>query len=293
MATGGTVEGAPPMTAAGSPFVGALLKRIVTSLVFVPLFVWLVLRARGWLFAALVCGAAAVALGELFRLFEHAGQPVYRRLGLALGIALTASFEIAGGSAAPVVPTLPVLVLCGSVALVLTAPVLSGRPSTDAVALTLVGLLYVSWLFGHVLLLHHLNRGDELVLVLVGVTWIGETAAYAAGSSIGRRPLAPAISPRKTIEGAVAQFAASIVAAWLLAAWLVPEWTTIRAVGAGALLGVVGQFGDLAESALKRSSGAKDAGGLIPGHGGVLDRLDGLLFNAPALYYYVALGGGR
>src|SRR5439155_740553 len=86
---------------------------------------------------------------------------------------------------------------------------------------------------------------------------------------------------------------ASIVAAVVFApGWLLPSWTMGFAAGAGAILGVVGQLGDLAESAIKRSVGVKDAGGLIPGHGGVLDRIDGLLFNVPALYYYVRLGTG-
>lgn len=292
MATRGVSIDGTAMTGFGSPMVGSLVKRVLTSVIFVPLFVWMVLRARGWLFAALVCAAAALALWELLRLFEHAGQPTYRHLGLLLGIALTVSFEVAGG-AGPIVPALPVLVLCVSVAAVFTAPVVTGRPSTDGVALTLLGLVYVSWLLGHALLLHRLPAGDELVVTLVGVTWLGETAAYAVGSAIGRHPLAPSVSPRKTVEGAIAQFVASVLAALALAAWLLPEWTAARAMGAGALLGVAGQFGDLAESALKRNAGVKDAGGLIPGHGGVLDRIDGLLFNTPALYYYVALGGGR
>jgi phosphatidate cytidylyltransferase len=101
------------------------------------------------------------------------------------------------------------------------------------------------------------------------------------------------ISPRKTVEGAVGQLAASIVAAAALGAWLLPQWPMSTAIVGGALLGVVGQVGDLAESVIKRSLGVKDTGGLIPGHGGVLDRLDGLLFNAPALFYYASWVGGR
>lgn len=291
MASGGPAIVATAMSAA-RPVVGGLVKRVLTSLVLVPAFVWLVLRARGWLFTALVCAASAVALWELLRLFENAGQPTYRRLGLLLGVALTTSFELGGGGM-PLVPVLPILVLCISVAAVFTAAVVGGQPSTEGVALTLLGVVYISWLLGHALLLRRLPAGDELVVVLVGVTWLGEAAAYAVGSALGRHPLAPSVSPRKTIEGAVAQFIASVVAAIGLAAWLLPEWTSARAIGAGALLGVAGQFGDLAESALKRNAGVKDAGTLFPGHGGMLDRIDSLLFNTPALYYYVALGAGR
>jgi phosphatidate cytidylyltransferase len=102
--------------------------------------------------------------------------------------------------------------------------------------------------------------------------------------------LAPAISPNKTVEGAAAQIAASLLGALVLAAWLLPEWSFARTLGAGLLLGIVGQVGDLAESVIKRSVGVKDTGDLIPGHGGLLDRVDGLLMNVPALYYYAALG---
>jgi phosphatidate cytidylyltransferase len=166
-----------------------------------------------------------------------------------------------------------------------------GPLATEPVALTLLAILYVGWFLGHASLLHGLPDGDALVLVLVGVTWVGETMAYLVGSTLGRHRLSPAISPKKTVEGAIAQLVCSVAAAVLLAAWLLPDWTTARAGLAGALLGVTGQVGDLAESAIKRSVGVKDAGGLIPGHGGVLDRIDGLLFNVPALYYYVRLGG--
>jgi phosphatidate cytidylyltransferase len=127
--------------------------------------------------------------------------------------------------------------------------------------------------------------------LLVGTTWAGESAAYVVGSVLGRHPLAPVISPRKTVEGAVGQLTVSILTAAGLGAWLLPQWSMSTAILAGALLGIVGQVGDLVESAIKRSLGAKDTGGLIPGHGGVLDRLDGLLFNAPALFYYASYAG--
>jgi phosphatidate cytidylyltransferase len=95
------------------------------------------------------------------------------------------------------------------------------------------------------------------------------------------------------VEGALGQLVASTVAAAVLGAWLLPQWPAGATLIAGAVLGVIGQIGDLAESVIKRSLGAKDTGGLMPGHGGVLDRLDGLLFNAPALFYCASWIGGR
>jgi phosphatidate cytidylyltransferase len=151
---------------------------------------------------------------------------------------------------------------------------------------------YVNWLLGHALLLQRLPGGEGLILFLVGVTWAGESAAFAVGSLVGRHRLAPRVSPGKTVEGALAQLVVSVAAAVLLSGFAA-GLTTVQAAGAGMLLGIVGQAGDLAESLIKRSLGVKDAGQIIPGHGGLLDRLDGLLFNTPALVYYVGLAGVR
>jgi phosphatidate cytidylyltransferase len=110
---------------------------------------------------------------------------------------------------------------------------------------------------------------------------------------MGRHKPAPVISPRKTVEGAVAQVVASVVSGAALGAWFLPSCGLAVAVAGGAMLGVVGQIGDLAESVIKRSVGTKDTGGLIPGHGGVLDRIDSLLFNLPAFYYFTVVAGCR
>lgn len=259
-------------------------KRLATAAVFIPTFAWIVCRAPNWVFPLLVVAVGALATWELARMFERAGQTVYRWLSVVCGIAVTASF---------LVPGAPRAVLTVAVVVTVVASVLSGAPPTSQpVALALLGLTYVSWLLGHALLLRALPDGAWLVLFLVGVTWTGESAAYVVGSALGRHKLAPLISPRKTVEGAVAQLVVSVGAALALGAWLLPEWAEARTVAAGALLGVVGQLGDLGESVIKRSVGAKDTGALVPGHGGVLDRLDSLLFNVPVFFYYVTYLGG-
>lgn len=264
-----------------------MLKRVLTAVVLIPAFVWLVARGPGWLFVLVVLAVSAAALWELLSLFEGAGQVTYWRLGLVLGTGVTASFAVARDL------LLPVMALTAATGVLLSAPLWrSQRPTTEPAVLTLFGLMYVSWLLGHGLALWRLPDGSELLLFLAAVTWAGESAAYVVGSTLGRHKLAPAISPNKTVEGAAAQWITSVVAAPAFAAWLLPDWPAGRAIVAGSLLGVVGQLGDLAESVIKRSVGVKDASGLIPGHGGVLDRVDGLLFNVPLLYYYVAWGGG-
>jgi len=265
----------------------ALLRRAGGALILLPVFLVIVVKAPAFLFNVLVVIASAAASWELMRLLEHGGRPVYRWLGVVAGTAVTATFAASRLGDPLVLPALAVTVAVG---VVLIAPMFYGVPATEAVANTLLAVMYVGWLLGFGILLHHTSPlGDELVLFVVGVTWVGETAAYLVGSAVGRRKLAPVISPRKTVEGAVAQVLASVATGAALGGWLLPVCGVGVGVMGGALLGGVGQLGDLAESAIKRSVGTKDAGGLIPGHGGVLDRIDSLLFNLPAFYYFTLM----
>jgi phosphatidate cytidylyltransferase len=270
----------------------ALLKRLASALVLLPVFLLIVVKAPGWMFNTLVVLASWAALWELTRLFERGGCPVYRRLAVMGGVAVTAAFGASRMFAPMVLPTVVLTVVAG---LVLSAPLWrSGTPSVEPAANTLLAVMYIGWLLGYGILLHHTSPlGDELILFVVGVTWVGETAAYVVGSTLGRHPLAPVISPRKTVEGAAAQVLISVAAGVLFGAWLLPTCGLTVAVLGGGLLGVVGQIGDLAESVFKRSVGTKDTGGLIPGHGGVLDRIDSLLFNLPAFYYFTVLTACR
>jgi phosphatidate cytidylyltransferase len=281
--------GAPVTMALRVPRRSALLKRLASVLVLLPVFLLIVIKAPAFLFNTLVVIASAAALWELLRLFEQAGRPVDRGLALVTGVCVTASFA-ASRILDPL--ALPVFALALAVVAILAAPVWRGTPDVERAATTLLAVMYVGWLLGFGILLHHTSPlGDELVLFVVGVTWIGETTAYLVGSTLGRHKLAPITSPRKTVEGAIAQVVASIAAGAALGFWLLPTCSAAVGLGGGALLGVIGQFGDLAESAIKRSAGTKDTGGLIPGHGGVLDRIDSLLFNLPA-FYYVSLAVG-
>jgi phosphatidate cytidylyltransferase len=266
-----------------------LLKRLLSTLVLLPVFLLIVVKAPGWIFNALVVSASAAALWELTRMLQRAGRPVYARLGVVAGTAVTAAFAVGRTTDPFLLPAFAVVVAVG---VILAAPVWQGTASSEATATTLLAVMYIGWLLGYGILLHRSSpRGDDLMLFLVGVTWVGETAAYLVGSTVGHHKLAAVVSPRKTLEGAAAQIVASVLAAMVLRAWLLPSCGPAVAVAAGTLLGITGQVGDLAESAIKRSVGTKESGGLIPGHGGVLDRIDSLLFNLPAFYYvWLAVG---
>ena len=279
------METAEVASVRGAGVSSGLRKRVVSAVVLVPIMVWIVAGAPAWLFTTVVVVVSGAVAWEFGRLFERAGHAIQPVLIVLCTAAVTASF---------LVPGAPIAVLVGLTVLLLASPLVAAGPvSSEGTTVGLTCLCYAGVLLGHALLLHQLPDGRALILFLLAVTWAGESAAYVVGSTVGRHQLARTISPGKTVEGAVGQLLASLGVALGLG-WLVPGWSPIESAGAGLLLGVVGQIGDLAESQIKRSVGAKDAGALIPGHGGLLDRIDGLLFNAPALFYYwVGVLGGR
>jgi phosphatidate cytidylyltransferase len=261
-----------------------LLKRVLSTLILLPVFLAIVMAGPLWLYAATIVLIAAAGQWEFTGMFDRAGYETHRLVGLAGGVVVTASFAL------PVSER-------GTFTLVLLAVLATGllrspgrRVAWEPLVITVFGICYVNWLLGYGFWLRNLPSGKEWVLLLVWVTWLGETAAYLVGSTVGRHQLAPVISPRKTIEGAVAQISVSVAAAVVAQAWFFGVLPREHAVAVGVMLGVMGQLGDLVESALKRSVGTKDTGHLIPGHGGMLDRVDSLLFNTPVLFYYASHG---
>jgi phosphatidate cytidylyltransferase len=129
--------------------------------------------------------------------------------------------------------------------------------------------------------------GSRWIFFLLLVVWFGDTAAYYVGRALGRRPLAPLVSPKKTVEGALGGFLGNALAAMLAKQLFMPEAPLSQLLPLSTVLGVVSQIGDLSESALKRGAGVKDSSNLLPGHGGMLDRIDGVLFASPVMFGYV------
>ncbi len=159
----------------------------------------------------------------------------------------------------------------------------------NRLALSVFGVFYISLFFSFMLLLRVRPGGPLLILFLLFVTWAGDAASYFVGSWKGRRPLCPGISPNKTIEGAIGGLVGGIMTAMACNVLLLNNAGLLSSMCAGAGINIMNQFGDLGESVLKRAFGLKDSGGVFPGHGGVLDRLDSLLFAAPFFYFWVTM----
>lgn len=258
-------------------------RRVYSALVFFPLFYLLVRHLPAAAFSIFVAIGVLLAQYEYYRFhFPNRWSPPMG-LGLALGLLVTAGFAVPGLLTEPATITFIVMAI-------LLSHVLAGRELKSGLLGTAViafGVFYVAWLLGHLILIRQLTDGSFLIFFLFLVTWANDTAAYYVGTFIGRHQMAPRISPRKTWEGAVGGLVGSIAAAFACRAWFLDSLGATDTAALGLLAGIAAPLGDLCESVLKRSADVKDSGGIIPGHGGVLDRVDSLIFTAPVLYYYL------
>lgn len=256
-----------------------LRTRVLTAAVGLPVILVAILLGDP-LFSALVAVALAVATAE----FMHgAGNRFPEPITL---------LAAAGSASLALTPHLgPVerdAAFASFVAASLALLVFTGEPTQTAPRFlgAATAVTYVGWLGHHIVLLHELPDGRDWVLLALLATFAGDTGAYAVGMLIGRHKMAPRISPRKSWEGlggGIVAATAVTVGAYALGA---QEFDAVAAVLLGLAIAVLGPVGDLAESMLKRGMGVKDASGLVPGHGGFLDRLDSLLFTVPAVYFF-------
>ncbi len=256
------------------------MKRLISALCLLPPLVLIVRFGSSFHFLLLLTIIVGLGLLEFYRMLSAKGFPCWRWLGVAFGLALPLAFY--AGGVANQAAVAAIIILMFIVGLFTRQELAT---SVQSIAFTLLGVFYVGWLLSYVLLLRLLIDGPYYVFYIFGVIWLGDAAALVVGTLMGRHKLAPSISPRKTVEGAVGGILGSLCGAIL--GGLLVHFTSIQCLAVGGMLAVLGQLGDLSESLLKRSTGIKDSGMLIPGHGGILDKVDGILFGAPALYYYV------
>ena len=293
-----------------------MLKRVATAVVLIPIVLALILRAPVPVLAVVAAMVALLTIFEFLKLTESYGVqplrlPTYLFTGLFfLVLAISASGET------PLLSTgkfLVALAFAAAIApfLFLTIVMRRGelRTGYPAAAASVFAFTYIALPMGMLVQLRELPAGAIYLLYLLLVVWAGDIFAYFVGKSIGRHLMSPRISPKKTWEGAAASLAASVGVGWLLfrhaeqiSSALLHYGLITRPGGMYGLeipdmgpvivltiaLNIAAQLGDLVESLIKRGAGVKDSGAILPGHGGMFDRIDALLFAAPVLWFYTA-----
>lgn len=292
------------------------MKRVLTAVVLIPLVLLVVFRAPLWLFALVVAGIVVLALHEYLKITESYGiqplkVPTYVVSLLTVQALMILSSEI-------FLLSFPARIgAIFSPAILLILPVVFGIPlvfrsdirmALPAAAVSAFGVFYIAVSLSLLMPLRQ-SAGNEFLLVFVLFSvWAGDIAAYYVGRSLGRHKLAPLVSPKKSWEGAIASVVASVAVAVLIFKYREPinslfiahhdepisftaEFSWVSVLIIGVMTNVTAQFGDLFESALKRGAGVKDSGTLLPGHGGILDRIDALLFAIPTVWYYATFVG--
>jgi len=258
-------------------------KRWLTGLTALPVLIGCVV-AGGLFFTSLVALAALAGLWEFFRIVVQPGAPILRQpvilVGFAAGLGLILGAHGGRPEIIGVVLSLNV-VISGLLSLRRFA---ADRMVLEWAARQVQGVCYIPLSLSLLILLRSSADGVTWIFLLCAIIFAGDTTALYAGTLWGRHRLSPAISPGKTIEGSVAGLAAGLVVGLVAKALFMPEWEWADCILFSVAVGVAGQVGDLFESALKRSSNVKDSGTLLPGHGGVLDRIDALLFAAPVAF---------
>ena len=293
-----------------------MLKRIATAVVLIPIVLVLILRAPISVLAVIAGAVALLTIHEFLKLTESYGVRPLRILTYIFSAIFFLLLALNVGNEKPLLST-AVFVYCLGFGAAIAPFIFLARAMRNvdlssgypAAAASVFAFTYIALPMGMLVQLRQQWAGAFYLLYLLLVVWAGDIFAYFVGKSIGRHLMAPRISPKKTWEGAAASLVASVAVGWLLFHYALPLSSALLRVGLierrdgifgleqpamapiillTIVLNVAAQLGDLVESLIKRGAGVKDSGGILPGHGGMLDRIDALLFAAPVLWYYAA-----
>lgn len=287
-------------------------QRVISSVAVVVIGV-VPMILGGPVFAALMTALGLLGYAEFVRLGRNLGAR--DSAGTVIGFVVIATFAIAALTNPSMIVTLGIVTIAAfaplmaalaqpdqpgaatGASLVTTGALYLGLPVFAAITLRgSIGTIDSQWLISlseaGSFFWQAAPRGLAWTALVVFTIWVGDSAAYLGGRSLGRHPLAPRISPKKTVEGSVAGLLGSALTAWLCATVFGLNLPIAVALGFGLLIGISGQLGDLVESLIKRRAGVKDSGNLIPGHGGILDRIDALLLAFPVAWFAIALVDG-
>jgi phosphatidate cytidylyltransferase len=285
-----------------------MLKRIVTGALLIPVVVALVWYGPPALLTPIAAGVAVLALAEFFQLAEGSGLHAYRGWTVFVTLAIFASQYFMGQRRGIVVlnpsganyfsrdllfslDVVLILFLLGMAILVLgTRRAL--QETLGSLGASAAALLFIALPFSYLVRLDEMgDQGRQLVLFTLALVWAGDIVAYFVGKGIGRTRMAPLLSPQKTWEGAAANLVASLAVGYVFARWM--QLNAVNMLVIAVLANIAGQIGDLLESSYKRGAAVKDSGWLLPGHGGILDRVDALILAAPVVWVLFSCLGNR
>lgn len=272
-----------------------LLVRVATSVVLLPLLICLIVFGDAWAWAGFIVVATFLSGLEYMKMTNGLESTKTRVASVVLSLIPCVAVYLFAGEGAPIETSYDWLAILGSFAVLVWGAFLLNcfRPrvierASNVIASTLSCSCYVGMTFLFLALIKR-DLGDDAnawIFTLMAMTWLSDTGAYFAGRAFGKHKLAPVLSPKKTIEGAVGGFGAALVAAFVARYIAFPDLSLLSVIVLVVVANFLAQMGDLSESLVKRSCGVKDSGHLIPGHGGLLDRVDALIFAAPWVYIF-------
>jgi len=269
--------------------------RTITAFLGGGFLVWMIYL--GFLpFFMFVAFLAILGLIEFYGLANKMGYSCNKVLGIILSIIISCMFFLSKGnfSFAKYEIFLPIAFSGFFLILFSTSIFLNKRKSLEEIflnsAVTITGVFYVSWLLNHLILVRELPvYGKSYVFILFFCVWALDIFAYIFGMRYGKHRLAERISPKKSVEGAISGFMFAVISSVLFNYIFKTNLGLTNSLYIGIIIGIFGQIGDLFESLIKRAAGEKDSGNILPGHGGVLDRFDSIIFTAPLFYYFIKI----
>lgn len=263
----------------------AHLRRWLTAIIAVPFLIYIIGFGPRELFHLLLFLAAITGQFEFYRIACPDLSKLIQGAGALLTLWLFLSLSLGQVFILPAIILSWVMV---PMALIMFTYRSVGTQSMHFLASAIIAPLYAGLPLGLLILIDRFPKGNLWVFFLLAIIFLGDTGAFYFGRSFGKHKLYPAVSPGKTWEGAIGGLFSSLIAALVFFLFIPLYQWGVAIIGLTAALSIAGQIGDLAESVIKRTYGAKDSGSILPGHGGILDRIDGLLFSIPILYIYLS-----
>ncbi len=260
------------------------MKRIATGLILAILFILLILYGSIIFFTAVVASIAGAAFTEYSRMAENRGVKLFYALGVVSAIVIPTLFLTS-------VETVYIAFSLILILMLISAVSAAGKEgdAVERLGFTMFGVLYIGLCLSAPILVRLMPDGEKLVLLACFGIWGADIGAYYIGKSFGKRKLAPAVSPGKTVEGMIGGLFVAFASCFVFAGLFFKEASALMIVAAAISGGIFGMFGDLSESMIKRYFGVKDSGSILPGHGGILDRIDALMLAFPAFYIFMVL----